>query len=110
LIDGVISQREVMNIGDLLGQEVVAVDKLAVYSNQCSDPELKAICKDLANTCTRHFDRLLQQVQVSGISSGVSVSQGTRFTGTWGPTEGYGAGYGYTEPQSTGTNFGTRRS
>lgn len=112
---GGISDREALNLNDLLSQQTVAVDKLSVYANECSDPELKRVCRELIDVNMRHFERLMQQIGVSasqghtiGTQSGLSYQMPASGYGTQ-STQSYSPHYGSTS-QSGGATWGSGQS
>lgn len=54
-----LTEKELSAIEERLNGEKLFVDKLKVYSQQCSDPELRQKCETIAGKHQKHYNRLL---------------------------------------------------
>lgn len=58
-----LTQVEAWYLGECLKGETFLCRKLASYSAEVQDQELKALIGDLERTCERHIDLLSKQVE-----------------------------------------------
>lgn len=54
-----ITSKELSALDDQLNLEQVLVKKYRTFANQCSDPQLKAKCNQIADRHQTHFDTLM---------------------------------------------------
>lgn len=54
-----ITSKELSALDDQLNLEKVLVKKYRTFANQCSDPQLKAKCNQIADRHQTHFDTLM---------------------------------------------------
>jgi len=57
------SHRELHFLEDCLKAEEMAIKKCNMLSDSTSDPEVREICKNLANKHQQHYNTLLQHLQ-----------------------------------------------
>lgn len=57
-----LTTKELSAIEDQLSLEQTAIKKYRLYASQCTDPQLKAKCEEIANQHQSHYDRLLSQL------------------------------------------------
>lgn len=60
-----LSQKEVLEISDLISGEMVIIEKLGQYINQTNDPEFKRAFQDAQSLHLRHYDMLIRELQAS---------------------------------------------
>lgn len=54
-----ITSKELSALEDQLNYEQVLVKKYKTYSSQCTDPQLKTKCEQVASRHQEHFNRLM---------------------------------------------------
>lgn len=69
-------------ISVVMADKRLMVDKLNVYANQVTDPNLRSLIQDAANVQNRHVQILNQQQSRIGIQSGQIAPGQAPFAGT----------------------------
>jgi hypothetical protein len=54
-----LTSKELSALEDQLNYEQVLVKKYKSYANQCTDPQLKTKCEQVASRHQEHFNRLM---------------------------------------------------
>ena len=57
-----LSEKELTAIEDQLATEQVMIDKYRMYSQNCTDPQLKTKCEQIAAKHQNHYCRLMEQL------------------------------------------------
>ncbi len=58
-----ITSKELSALDDQLNLEQVLVKKYRTFANQCSDPQLKTKCSQIADRHQAHFDTLMNYLK-----------------------------------------------
>lgn len=56
------TSKELSALEDTLNSEMLLVKKYQSLANQCTDPQLKAICTEVAGKHQQHFNTLFQHL------------------------------------------------
>ncbi len=57
-----LSEKELTAIEDQLATEQVMIHKYRMYSQNCTDPQLKTKCEQIAAKHQNHYCRLMEQL------------------------------------------------
>ena len=57
-----LTTKELSAIGDHLNEEEILIKKFKMYAQNCTDPQLKTKCEQIAAKHQSHFTRLLNQL------------------------------------------------
>ncbi len=57
-----LTTKELSAIEDQLSLEQTAIKKYQMYAAQCTDPQLKTKCEEIATKHQNHYNRLLGQL------------------------------------------------
>ncbi len=58
-----ITSVELSGFSELLTHEENAIRKYQSYAQTCEDPALQAVCEEMAQRHTKHYDAILKELQ-----------------------------------------------
>ncbi|HBT49266.1 MAG TPA: spore coat protein [Caldanaerobacter subterraneus] len=57
-----LSTKELLYLDDILTMQQNMTKTLNDYATRCQDPQLKALCQNLANRCQNNFNSLIRHL------------------------------------------------
>lgn len=72
-----LTERELLVLQDQIMQEMCMITKFSNYAEMTSDPELKNVCRQVAQKHQNHYNTLMRHINSAGAAQNLNAAQQT---------------------------------